>query len=342
MSAVVGDKRWVWPAGAATGMGSLPGTDPAEALRMVFGEAPDLPYLVELPGRGPGAELVGRTAGLLVELPVELYAARWKLTGRPGRDLRRTHDLLERDLDALVDVADGYAGVLKVAAGGPWTLAAGLDLPYGGAVLRDAGALRDLAASLAEGVTRLVADASARVPGATVLLQLDEPSLPAVLAGRVATESGFGTYPAVPEPEAADLLRGVLSAPGVPAIVHCCAPDVPVGLVRSAGAAGVAVDTALLPTDQAGMDAWGEALDAGLGLFAGAVPTAPGRGADATAADTVRTFWHRLGLPAATLPAQVVVTQSCGLAGATPDGAKAALRYARDAARRIADDPEAG
>lgn len=338
----MGDERWVWPAGAATGVGSLPGTDPAEALRTVFGELPDLPFLAELPGRGPGAELLGRTAGLLVELPVELYAARWKLTGRPGRDLRRTRDLLARDLDELVEVADGYSGVLKVAAGGPWTLAAGLDLPTGGAVLRDRGALRDLAASLGEGVARLVADVAARVPGASVLLQLDEPSLPAVLAGRVATESGFGTYPAVPEPDAADVLRGVLSAAGVPAVVHCCAPDVPVGLVRSAGAVGVAVDTALLPSDAAGMDRWGEALDAGLGLFAGAVPVAPRRGADATAADTVRTYWHRLGLPAATLPAQVVVTQSCGLAGATPDDARAALRYARDAARRLADDPGTG
>ena len=61
-----------------------------------------------------------------------------------------------------------------------------LDLPIGGPVLRDHGAVRDLAASLAEGLRAHVADvgrAAARAP--TVLLQLDEPSLPAVLAGRV-------------------------------------------------------------------------------------------------------------------------------------------------------------
>jgi hypothetical protein len=350
---VVGTE-WVWPAGAATGVGSLPGTDVGEALRLVFGELPDLPYLPELPGRGPGAELLGRTAGLLVELPVELYSARWRLAGRPGGDLRRTRDFLTRDLDELVGAADGYGGVLKIAAGGPWTLAAGLDLPTGGAVLRDPGARRDLTASLAEGLTRHVAEVSARVPGATVLLQLDEPSLPGVLAGRVATESGFGTYPAVPEADAAEVLRTVIDAAGVPVVVHCCAPDVPVGAIREAGAAGVALDLALLPASAAGLDPLGEALDAGLGLLAGAVPidavpidavptdavpigTRPD---DAAAADAVRRLWHRLGLPAARLPAQVVVTQSCGLAGLGADAARAALRAGRDAARRLADQPE--
>jgi hypothetical protein len=56
-----------WPAGAATGIGSLPGTDVVEAQRIVFGELPELPHLPELPARGPGADLIGRSAGFLVE-----------------------------------------------------------------------------------------------------------------------------------------------------------------------------------------------------------------------------------------------------------------------------------
>ena len=48
-------------AGGSTGVGSMPGTDPHEAAAVVAGEVPDLPHLVELPGRGPGADLVGRT-----------------------------------------------------------------------------------------------------------------------------------------------------------------------------------------------------------------------------------------------------------------------------------------
>ncbi|MGA8117193.1 MAG: methionine synthase, partial [Actinocatenispora sp.] len=323
-----------WPAGAATGIGSLPGTDPGEAQRLVFGELPDLPFLPELPDRGPGAELLGRTAGLLTELPVDLYVARWRLTSRPGRDLRRTRDLLDRDLDELVAVADGYTGPLKIAAGGPWTLAAGLDLPTGGSVLRDAGALRDLCASLAEGVSRYVADVAARVPGARVILQLDEPSLPAVLAGRIRTESGLGTFPPMPTADIAEVLRAVIGAAGVPVVVHCCAPDVPIGLLRDAGAVAVAADLDLLlasgtgRTAVAALDALGESLDAGLGLFAGVVPTgaeqpedpddeSAGTGPSADSAgpaDAVRRCWHRLGLPAERLPGQVVVTQSCGLA----------------------------
>src|SRR5687767_1647051 len=107
---------------------------------MVFGELADLPHLPELPARGPGAEMTGRGAGLLADLPVELYAGRWRVTARAGRDLRRTRDILQRDLDALTDAGDGYTGPVKVQAAGPWTLAATLDLPVGGRVLHDHGA----------------------------------------------------------------------------------------------------------------------------------------------------------------------------------------------------------
>src|SRR5262245_13483822 len=171
----------------------MPGTDVGEAQRIVLGELPELPHLPELPARGPGADMIGRGAALLVELPVELYAARWRVAARPGHDLRVARDLLERDLDALTEQATEFAGTVKVQAAGPWTLAASLDLPIGGVVLRDPGAARDLASSLAEGLRAHVAELRARLPHATVLLQLDEPSLPAVLEGRVPTESGLRT-----------------------------------------------------------------------------------------------------------------------------------------------------
>ena len=80
-----------WPPGAATGVGSLPGTDVSEAMKTVLGELPDLPYLPELPARGPGADMIGRTAGLLVGLPVEVYAGRWRTTAvRAGTHAGRT------------------------------------------------------------------------------------------------------------------------------------------------------------------------------------------------------------------------------------------------------------
>ncbi|RAO59683.1 hypothetical protein LUPAC06_01828 [Micromonospora saelicesensis] len=332
------DQAWPWPAGAATGIGSLPGTDIGEAQRVVLGELPELPHLPELPARGPGADMIGRSAGLLVELPVEVYAGRWRVAPRPGRDLRRARDLMERDLDQLAEQAEGYAGPIKVQAAGPLTLAASLELPIGGRLLRDPGAVRDLTGSLAEGLRAHVAAVARRLPQASVLLQLDEPSLPTVLAGRVPTESGLGAYRAVESVDAAALLRTVVEAVGVPTLVHCCAPDVPLELIRSTGAVAVALDLDLVTK----LDPLGEAIDAGLGLLAGAAPTQPpsagGAPTSAQIADRVRQVWDRLGFPRRQLAEQVVITPACGLAGATPEYARAVLAACRDAGRRLAED----
>jgi methionine synthase II (cobalamin-independent) len=323
------------PEGAATGVGSLPGTDIREALRTVLGELPDLPHLPELPARGPGADMLGRSAGLLVDLPVDLYVGRWRLASHPGRDARRTADLWERDLDALTDEASGYQGPLKVQCAGPWTLVAGVDLPVGGRVLRDPGAVRELTASLGEGLARHVADVTSRVPGAQVLLQLDEPALPSVLAGQVPTESGLHMLSPVEPDRAEQALRQVIDAARVPVVVHCCAPGAPVGLLRSAGATGVGLDLDLVKD----LDPLGEALDSGGYLFAGAVPTSVEAGpSSATAAARVLDLWRRLGFPLAGLAEQLVVTPACGLAGASPEYARAALRACRDAGRRLLDD----
>ena len=325
-----------WAAGSATGVGSLPGTDIAEAQRVVFGELPELPHLAELPARGPGADIIGRSAGFLVELPVQLYAGRWQVAPRPGRDHRRTADLLERDLDQLTEQGERYTGPLKVQSAGPWTLAASIDRPIGGSLLRDAGAVRDLTDSLAEGLKRHIDDVRKRLPRAEVLLQLDEPSLPAVLAGHVPTESGLSAYRAVPSPDAAKALRVVAEAVGVPVIAHCCAPDVPLQAFRDAGAAAVALDLSLVKD----LDPLGEAIEAGLGLFAGAAPTTPpaaGRIDGKMVANRVATLWKRLAFPASQLPRQVVITPACGLAGASPAYARAALTACREAARRLAE-----
>lgn len=321
-----------WPTGAATGIGSLPGTDIAEAIKVVFGELPDLPFLPELPARGPGSDMIGRTAGLLVDLPVELYAARWQLASRSGRDAQRAADLWKRDLDALTDHAAGYTGVLKVQSTGPWTLSANVDLRTGGPVLRDPGAVRDLTGSLAEGLRAHVGELTARVPGATLLLQLDEPTLPAVLGGHLPTESGLGRLPAVAAVTAVEGLRTVVDAAGVPVVGHCCAPDAPIPLLREAGMLALALDLDAV----ADLDALGEALDAGAGLLAGVVPTrAASVPSGAELADRLRRLWRRLGFRAEQLSRQVVVTQSCGLSGASPEYARGALAAAREAGRRM-------
>ena len=117
---------------------------------MVFGEVPGLPYLPELPARGVGADMVGRTAALLVELPVEVQPSGWRMSGRPGRDHHRAVDHLRRDLDALEEIGHDYTGPLKLQACGPWTLAASIELRHGDKMLSDPGAVRDLIGSLAQ------------------------------------------------------------------------------------------------------------------------------------------------------------------------------------------------
>ena len=326
--------RLPWEPGTASGIGSLPGTDVVEAVKTVFGDLPDLPHLPELPARGPGADMIGRSAGLLIDMPVELYAARWRVAAHRGQDARRTRDLWERDLDALTDHAGAFEGPVKTQIAGVWTLAASVDLPVGGRVLRDPGAVRDLTASLAEGIIVHVAQLQARLPYARIVLQLDEPSLPAVLAGAVPTESGYGRLPAIAVDVARDALAQVIAAAGVPVIVHCCAVKPPVRLIRDTGAAAAAVDLDYA-TDY---DALGEVLESGLGLLAGAIDARSATPATAeSVAARVRDLWKIIGFSVNTLPEQVVVTPACGLAGVSPNAARAAMKVARDAARRLAD-----
>ena len=128
----------------------MPGTDPAEAMAVILGELPELPHLPELPARGPGADLIGRTAALLIDLPVQTTAQGWRLAGSPGRDLRRAASWLSADLDTMEEAAAGFTGTFKIQACGPWTLAASLELSRSiEPALADPGAVADLTGSLA-------------------------------------------------------------------------------------------------------------------------------------------------------------------------------------------------
>ncbi|WP_329221306.1 methionine synthase [Streptomyces sp. NBC_01485] len=326
--------------GPATGIGSLPGGDAREAAKTVIGSFEDFPFLAELPARGPGADMTGRTAGLLVELYARVEPSGWRIGDRPGRDTHRARSWLREDLDALEEFTQGYEGQVKVQAVGPWTLAAALEKKNGEAVLSDRGACRDLAGSLAEGLRDHLAEVRRRVPGAQVVLQLDEPSLTAVLRGHVRTASGYRTHRAVDRQLVESTLRDVVGVQGEGAVVvHSCAPDVPFALLRRAGVAAVSFDFSLLT--ERDDDAIGEAVEAGTRLFAGVVP-----GTDAALSDPagsvmgVRTLWRRLGLRPGLLTEAVTLTPTCGLAGASPAYARQALAHCVRAARSLADNPE--
>ena len=335
----------------------MPGTDPAEAMRVILGELPYLPHLAELPARGVGADLTGRTAALLVDLPVETTPTGWRFASRPGRELRRARDLLSSDLDVLEETAGGYQGPLKIGVCGPWTLAATIELARSqDAALADPGAVADLAESLAEGIRAHLGQVRERVGGAQVLLQLDEPALPTVLAGGVPTASGLTRLPA---PEPADVearLRVVCQAGTAFTVVHCCAVSVPFGMIRAVGADAVSFDLSLLRRGEE--DGLAEVAEAGLGILASVVPATPAPAAErasagrlpeprVTAARVVE-LWRAMGWPtrSGTGPAgvagQVVLTPACGLAGAPPGYARAALAQCREAAALLPELIEEG
>ena len=323
-----------------------------EAARIVAGELPDLPFLAELPGRGPGADITGRAAALLVDIPLELAGPRgWRISERPGRDMRRAKSMLSADLDAMEEVLDGYSGLFKIQVVGPLTLAATLEQTRSlNPALADPGLVADLASSLAEGTAAHVAEVAKRVPKATLMVQLDEPALLAVLQGGISTPSGLSRVRAVGEEVVRDRLHEVIAATAKYTVVHYCGQDVPFGIIVDAGAHGVSFDPSQLR--RADFDGFAEAAEAGAGLLVGALPTTgpanpDPRGPEAArrsgrderqrpkpsdTAGIVRDLWRKMDLPAAQCAQQVVITPACGLPGASPQQARDALRWCREAA----------
>jgi methionine synthase II (cobalamin-independent) len=342
-----GETQRVWSPGAATGIGSMPGTDMSEAATVVFGELSELPHLPELPARGVGADLIGRAAALLVDLAVEVVPSGYRVTAKPGRDHRRAVDLLHWDLDAITEVAErARPSVVKTQVAGPWTLAAGVELARGHRILTDHGALRDFTESLVEGLSAHVCELADRT-GARVVVQFDEPTLPDVLAGALPTPSGYGTVAAVPEPRARELLDTVIgaarAATGGPVMVHCCGRRPPVGLLHAAGADAISLDATLLDdASSAFLDEIGEAWDDGTTFLLGLVPSvAPATRPELKElARPAFDLVDRLGFARTTLAERAVPTPTCGLAGASNEWVRRALSLAGDLGKAFVEPVE--
>jgi methionine synthase II (cobalamin-independent) len=322
----------------------MPGSDQHaydEAVKLVLGELPGLPHVPEVPGRGATATMTGRSLAVVSELGADLQPAGWRLTGSDGSgvDHRRARSLLAQDLDGFEEQAQGLTGALKVQVAGPWTLAASVEKPRGDKVLSDVGARRELAQALAEGVRDHVRDLRRRVPGVDrLVVQVDEPALPAVLAGQVPTASGFHRHRGVDRPEASAALEWVLeaiTAEGAEPWVHSCASGVPLALLRGAGARGLSVDLGRMTA--ADHDALAEALEAGdsvaLGVLPGTDPASAPRDSDVI--ERVLRWLDMLGLDPATIGGSLVVSPTCGLAGASQSWARQALALLRESARHL-------
>ncbi len=333
---------------AFSGIGSLPGTDYPAALRMTFDAVPELAYLPELPARGPWAAIVGRGLGLPSGLLADLSAGEWRLADASGMDQRRARATWRDDLDRLEEEAHDYAGRFKVAVAGPWTLAASLGVAHTGRVLADPGARRDLAQALAEGVGELLADVSRRLPEASLVLQVDEPSLPAVAAGAVPTPGGFFRHRAVDVPEIVQALAWTTAEPArrgldVATVLHSCAPWNGGWPLRSllAGPASVAgFDGISLDLDQLSgpdWDALAEAIEAGRTLYLGCLPTTGSPrplGVDEVRRRALAAI-ERSGVGDG-IADHLVLTPACGLATWQPAEASAAFRILAKASEQVA------
>lgn len=323
----------------ASGVGSLPGEDFAEACRLVLGELAEFPHLPELPARGVIAGMTGRTLAMIDELGFDLQPAGWRLTDASGVDHRRAKSLLAQDLDVFEELTEGYEGPLKIQVAGPWTVAATTERPRGDRLLADVGARREVAEALALGLAAHIADVRRRVPGAELHVQVDEPALPAVMAGSIPTASGFHRHRSVDAPKAVALLESlfeVISAAGAESIAHCCAKEAPMDLFRRAGARAVSLDITHLSA--ASYDPLGSLLDAGLSAYLGVIGTAPIESVnDSRVVDRVSRLLDMLGFAVEDVASQLVLTPACGLADASPAEARMVMRTLSGAARGLSE-----
>jgi methionine synthase II (cobalamin-independent) len=330
----------------ATGIGSWPGAAARPAAEVIIGElGAAMAHLAELPARGVGADLVGRAGALLIDIALDTVPRGYRLTARPGAVTRRAVSLLAEDVDALEEAWEvaglrGSGRPVKVQAPGPITLAAELELSSGHRAITDLGAFNDIAASLAEGVAAHRASVSRRLD-TPVVVQFDEPLLPAAVAGQLTGVTTLSPVAAIEESLAIAMLDLCASAAGVQVVVHSCASSIPWNILQRSSIDAVSVDADALTAD--GLDAVGEFVDSGRAVMLGVVPSrAPaGRPAVEEVATSVVSITDRIGFDRSVLRERIGIVPACGLAGATPEWARAAIGLARRVAEGFADDPDA-
>lgn len=319
------------PIGAASGLGPLPGTDIGETLRSVAGELPVLPFLPQLADRGVGADPIGRTLAHLVDIHAEVVPSGWRICSRPGRDARRSTDHRSWDADAVERYLAG-APMLKIQLVGPWSLAAGLELPNGHRAVSDHGASADLAASLTEGIRLYLADLERRLPSTRIIVQVDEPELDRVLSGELPTPSGFGTVRSVAietvQRRLGDFRAGLGDRPTM-----TTGPRNRWNVLRAAGFDRLVCSLDDFAGDTRGLDEIGQTVQDGVQLA-----VLLGSSSSAAAGRTLLTGWNRIGFAAELLASSVIPLAGPG--PGRPDDIPGALAIARELVEALLDPPD--
>lgn len=318
------------PVGAATSIGSLPHRAPDHAVALVLDEHPWLPAAPSLPRRSPLEGMIAQAAWgmpgvtvlddgsldlVLDAIDPEAPPADPDLAGEPFLGLR-----------VFLDSIAGRTGWVKLQLTGPVTLglalhAAGLDAER--AFLAAGTAVR----TRAEALLRL---ARRKVPGAPLLVFVDEPGLAACM------HPGFPLGP----DHAVDLVSGALAAiePHAVTGLHCCG-TADWRLVLQAGpqVLSAPVDAGL----EEASGTLGAFLDRGGWVAWGAVPT------DGPLGTTADRLWRHLselwcemvrtGCDPVRLRTQAIITPACGLALHGEPQAAHVLALSRTVAQRLHD-----
>jgi len=316
-------------AGVATGIGSLPHADAAEAAEFVLTHLPDLPAAPQLARR---ASLEGMLAQAAAGIPGVRVKRNGALAVQPGEldpaapidpGLQSPRWLGTR---VFLDAISARRRPIKLQLTGPVTL--------GSALIR-AGAPAPVAfqiagSAVATTARALVALAHQRAPKAMTVVFIDEPALSSI--------AGAG-FP-LPLSDAVDLVSGALASlgPGVVSGLHCCGmTDWRVALQAGPAILSVPVDERLAE-DGAALASF---LEGGGWVAWGAVPT------DRPIGDDPDIPWRRLtnlwcelaraGCDPALLRRQSLITPVCGLAGHGVSQAEWVLRLCRQIGERVED-----
>lgn len=340
---------------AATGIGSLPVElatrgrviDPRESARIVADSFPDLPHIVELPGRGAGADMVGRTAAMLAQVSpdfaVQTVPSGWRRTSRPGVDLERASRWLDEDFDALAEVFADYQGPFKLQICGPLTWCRVVEDGAGEPSLRDSGFINDVVTATSEAAHAQVVRLRRLVPGVTdVVVQFDEPALTQVLIGSVPTASGRSRISPPDTQRVRAWFTQVVhdvraSDRALQMWLHSCADASHISLAHATGFDGVSCDVTQLRA--ANLDDVGVLYDAGVTLALGVVTPSDWHLSSPAMLDAARVRAEQLRSALSIAPehfsAGTTLTATCGLAGASAPVARSVMSCVHAAARSV-------